>query len=212
MKKLSDMLSKITDGPDGPVGMFVINENEDEWDSNEEKKCNCESRTFTIKPLEGIEWNGKKIPLGSSKKDIENILGQPDTEEASFYYFENELRFDFDKNGTVEFIEFLGGNDGILQPELYGVKVFDIQADELYEILKEKNNGQIGDNEDGYAYEFFDLSIGVHRESIPENIEEMIADMEADGVDIEGNEDLEMEKKMAYHWATIGIGRKGYYH
>lgn len=207
MKKLSDIISQLTDGPDGPTTMFVINGHQKEWDTEEEMKCNYESMTFNIKPLEGIKWNGQNIPLGSSKKEVEDVFGQPEIMEGSYYYFESELRFDFDKNETVEFIEFLGGIDGALQPELYGVKVFEIEADELKKILKEQNAGDIDDSENGYSYAFLNLSIGVYRERIPEDIEEM----KADGIDIENNEDLEEEKKMARHWATIGVGTKGYY-
>ena len=35
--------------------------------------------------------------------------------------------------------------------------------------------------------------------------------MEADGIDPNNNEDVEMDKRRANHWATIGIGSKNYY-
>ena len=167
--------------------------------------------TFTIKPLEGLQCGEQCIPLGCSKEAVEAVLGQPDIVRDSFYYFCSELRFDFDKNGNAEFIEFSGGIDGQIQPQIYGISAFTAEADELYEILKTHNYGEIKDTENGYSYDFCNISIGVYRESIPEDIEEMIEEMKSDGIDTENNEDLEFEKRKARHWATIGFGRKGYY-
>ncbi len=166
---------------------------------------------FTLKPLEGICWNEYSISLENTKKEVEKVLGQPDIVENSYYYFDNELRFDFDNNEKVKFIEFLGGMEGTIQPQIYGVNAFTTEAEELYKTLKEHNVGENVDSENGYSYTFHGISVGVYREIIPEDMEEMIEEMKEEGVQIEGNEDLEVEKKRAYHWATIGIGRSGYY-
>ena len=45
----------------------------------------------------------------------------------------------------------------------------------------------------------------------PEDVAEMIIEMKQDGIDVLNNEDLENDRKRAMHWATIGIGKPGYY-
>lgn len=72
---------------------------------------------INIVPLEKIEIDGKSI----------------------------ELAIDYDENDSVEFIEFLGGIEGTLHPVIYGKPVFESNADELFEILKQHNNGEIDD-------------------------------------------------------------------
>ena len=70
----------------------------------------------------GIVFDDMTIALYSSCEDVKNLLGEPySTWDDSLYYFNNELRFDFDDDGKVEFIEFLGGIDGELQPIIYDV-------------------------------------------------------------------------------------------
>lgn len=65
-----------------------------------------------IKPLDCIEFDGKKIPLGCTGEFVESVLGKPSVMGSSYYYFENEIRFDFDRDNKLEFIELLGGMDG----------------------------------------------------------------------------------------------------
>lgn len=168
-------------------------------------------QNIKIIPLVGIEFNDVTIALSASRKDVENLLGKPyGTGENSLFYFNNELRFDFDKNGKIEFIEFLGGPDGKIQPTIYGVYAFRIEADNLYEILKEKNRGDIDDNENGYSYGFLNISVGVFRSSIPENVEDMMKEAEEDGEPMDADE-IEYEMRKAKHWAAIGIGIENYY-
>lgn len=164
-----------------------------------------------IIPLVGIKWNAKSIALSSSREEVRNLLGVPCKEwKNAWYYFNNELRFDFDEKGELEFIEFLGGIDGEVQPEIYGAAAFKTEAEELYHILLEKNNGSAGDNENGYSYVFQNISVGVFREAVPESVHEMIEEARAEGVSMSAA-DIEYEMRKANHWATIGIGIKGYY-
>lgn len=164
-----------------------------------------------IVPLIGIRTGDRHINLSASKASVEAVLGKPDKiRKDSFYYFQNELRIDFDAQGLVTFIEFLGGVDGTLQPRIYGIKAFQADADALYAVLKEKNNGDIIDNERGYSYAFSNLSVGIWRQSTPESIQEMITEAATDGNPL-SEADLADEIKLAAHWATIGIGVKNYY-
>ena len=164
-----------------------------------------------IVPLIGINIGDQHINLSASKASVEAVLGKPhETWKDSFYYFQNELRIDFDAQGLVTFIEFLGGVDGTLQPHIYGIEAFQADADALYAVLKGKNNGDITDSEGGYSYAFLNLNVGIWRQRTPESIQEMIAEAAADGNPL-SEADLADETKLAAHWAAIGIGVKDYY-
>ena len=159
-----------------------------------------------LRPLVGIEINGAEIKLGASEGDVRAVLGEPHSKgKNSLYFYKNELRFDFD-NGKVEFIEVLGGIDGELQPEIYGVPAFQTDADKLYDILKRQNNGGIDDSEAEYSYGFQEISVGVYREITPYDVQQMIADDNS-----VRDEDIDEEMRRAEHWAAIGIGVKNYY-
>ncbi len=163
-----------------------------------------------IIPLVGIKLNDKNIALSVSREEIKSLLGEPCVErEDTLFYFDNELRFDFDKSGKVEFIEFLAGIDGKIQPQIYGVYAFKIKADDLYNILREKNSGDIEECEKGYSYRFLNIGVGIFRTSIPESVQEMIEEAANDGVLMDA-EEIEYEMRRANHWATIGIGTKNY--
>lgn len=164
-----------------------------------------------IIPLVGITYGEKRICLLDSKETVIAILGEPySVYENKYYYCRNELRFDFDKNGDVEFIEFLAGTKGMLQPEIYGVSAFGTDASVLYELLKDKNNGEIDDGEHGYSYGFLNSSVGIYRQSTPDSVAEMMEEAEDEGEPMDA-EEIEYEMQKASHWATIGIGIKDYY-
>lgn len=164
-----------------------------------------------IIPLVGIVINNRQIKLGASESDVRAVLGKPDsTGKHSLYYYENELRFDLDGNGGVEFIEFLGGIDGELQPIVYGDPAFKTDADELFDALKARNSGSIDDSEAEYSYAFLEISVGISREITPYDVQEMMADAQV-GKERVSEEDIDEEMFRASHWATIGIGVKDYY-
>lgn len=149
-------------------------------------------------PLYGIRADGAEIRFGDSLNKVKAALGEPyGTEEDSLYYYNNELRIDFGSNGA-EFIEFLGGINGELQPEIYGVPAFQTDADKLYEILAKENGGIIDDSEDGYSYGFCEISVGVYRESTPESVQEMIDDAKEDGEPLD-DDDIAEEMRRASH-------------
>lgn len=159
-----------------------------------------------IKPLECIEFDGRKIPLDCTREFVERFLGKPSVMESSYYYFDNEIRFDFDKDNRLEFIEILGGADGILQPEIYGINPFTESADRVYEILASHNNGDIDDSENGYSYAFVETGIGIYRQNIPEDVDLYAENCRQAGVSLSPD-----EYRYADHWSTIGMGRKDYY-
>ena len=126
-----------------------------------------------------------------------------------YYYLNNEMAIDYNDN-KVEFIEFLGGLDGMLKPTIYGISAFETQANDLFEVLKKQNNGMAGDHENGYSYQFENISVGVYREAVPQEVEEMIEEAASFGNPMSDDE-IRYEMKRANHWATIGVGVAGYY-
>lgn len=166
---------------------------------------------IVIIPLEGVRLGGREIRLGCTADELKVTLGEPElVNKNRLYYFGGELRVDFGDDGKAEFIEFLGGTDGALQPVIYGVPVFKTDADELYAILAEKNGGGIDDSENGCSYAFLNISVGVYRERLPKDVEEMISEAESEGFPLSA-EDIAEERKKAEFWATVGIGIAGYY-
>jgi len=161
-----------------------------------------------IYPLEKAVLEGAEIYLGMDRAAVETAIGAGQFLRDRYYY--SELAISYDSNDKVEFIEFLGGIGGSLKPTIYGVSAFDTNADELLELLKQQNAGEVDDCENGYSYAFLNISVGVYREAIPESVSEMIEEAKAFGNPMTDDE-IEYEMKRANHWATIGIGVKGYY-
>lgn len=169
------------------------------------------SMNIKIYPLERIEIDGILLRFGMGKADVENLIGKGFFAGNKYYYFGNEMSISYDKYGKMEYVEFLGGIDGILKPEIYGVSVFETDAETLVTFLKQKNNGEVADIESGHSYCFANISVGVYREMSPKDIMEMIEEIKSFGISAENNEDLENDKRKALYFATIGAGAAGYY-
>ena len=162
-----------------------------------------------IDPLNQIVIDGTAIRLGMEKASVEAAIGKGCPVGTRYGYFNHEMAIGY-RDGKVEFIEFLGGTDGMLKPVMYGISVFDAPANEVLQILKEKNNGIVGDTENGYAYQFLNLSVGIYREAIPDDVREMIEEAKRFGNPM-SDEEICFEMKKANHWATVGVGIPGYY-
>lgn len=164
-----------------------------------------------IYPLDRVVIDGVSIYLGMEQAAVEAAIGKGELAGNRYYYYNNEMAIDY-SDGKVEFIEFLGGIDGILHPWIYGVSAFDTHADELIKVLEQENDGEVDDySEQGYSFAFLDISVGVYRELRPSDVEEMIEEMRADGISADNNVDVQNEMRRANHWATIGIGTEDYY-
>lgn len=164
-----------------------------------------------IYPLEKVVIDGISIYLGMNRSAVENVIGKGQLAGKRYYYYDNDMVIDYSDDNEVEFIEFLGGIDGSLHPVIYGVSAFDVPADELVDLLRQENAGEVDDSEQGYSFAFMNISVGVYREIRPSDVMEMIEEMKADGILAEHNEDVAEEMRKAGHWATIGVGRGGYY-
>ena len=162
-----------------------------------------------IYPLKKVLIDYVAIYFGMEKSSVDTAIGSGQLIGNRYYYLNNEMAIGYNNN-KAEFIEFLGGIDGMLKPTIYGISAFDVQADDLFEILKKQNNGKIGDHENGYSYQFQNISVGVYREAVPQEVEEMIEEAASFGNPMSDDE-VRYEMKRANHWASIGVGIAGYY-
>ena len=169
---------------------------------------------ITLLPTEGADIDGKEIRLGMTHAEVLALMGKPEAEHADkehieTYYAESCIHFEFNaKTSILTYIEFSNGTDAV-QPELFGVSVFPMEADDLFNFLNDRNDGGVIDDEDGYSYVFEALGISIWRERIPEDVEEMIEEAKADGNPM-SEEDSAEEWKLANYWATIGVGGTEY--
>lgn len=166
---------------------------------------------IVLYPREKAIINEAEIVLGSDQATVDSALGKGEQYDNKVYYYDNSLSVEFDDNNRVSFIEVLGGEDCSLSPVIYGISAFEEEADKVFDILKEQNAGSVIDEENGYSYQFSNISVGVYRETTPESVAEMIEEMKEDGVPIEGNENLEKDIRRSKHWETIGIAVEGYW-
>ena len=162
-----------------------------------------------IYPLVKVVFDNVSIYFGMEKSAVELALGAGEAIGNRYYYFNSEMAIDYQEN-KVDFIEFMGGVDSKLKPTIYGISAFDVNAAEMVDVLKKNNNGEICDNEKGYSYQFSNISIGIYREAIPNEIVEMIEEAKSFGNPM-SNDEIEHEMKRANYWATIGCGAVGYY-
>lgn len=161
-------------------------------------------------PLERAVIGGYRIDLGTDRSVVEEMLGSGEQVDNRVYYFGSKLCVEYDEDETVSFIEISCEPESTITPMIYGEDVTKSDADRVVQILTEKNQGEI-ENENGYAYTFYNLSVGVYRGITPNGYKELIEEMKANGDPVEGNPDVEADFWRSTHWNTIGIGVKDYY-
>ena len=162
-------------------------------------------------PLDKAVIDGQNITLGANKASIEEVLGAGEEVDNRTYYFGGNLYVEYDQAKRASFIEVSCGNpESPVTATIYDEDITKSGADRILQILTEKNHGEV-ENENGYSYTFFNLSVGVYREITPDDYKELIEEMKANGVPVEGNPDVEADFWKSTHWATIGIGTSNYY-
>ena len=162
-----------------------------------------------IYPLDRVELDGVGIDLGMEQSAVEAAIGNGERIGMRYYYFNGEMAIDY-LESKVDFIEFLSGADGTLRPTVYGVSVFEADASDLFSILKKQDGGTIGDTERGYSYQFRNISIGIYREAVPDEIREMVKEAERFGTPMSEDE-IQYEMNRANHRTAVGFGVAGYY-
>lgn len=160
-------------------------------------------------PKEKVTFDGRALSFGMSREDAEVLLGTGVPVGDRVYYFQNEVAVSYGVNG-VEFVEFLGGLDGCLKLSVYGASVFETEAEALVALLREKNGAAKERTENGFGYTFYGLGVGLYREAIPEDVEEMIREAASFGNPM-SDEEIAYEMAKANRFATIGIAAPEYY-
>lgn len=144
--------------------------------------------TFVLKPLEGAG----KVKLGSKRTENVELLGEPNNRHGERDYYELNGYFfslHYSTSDALEFIEFSKMVNA--RVELYGISVFETQADSLIKLITDKSGTKFDSEEPEipYCYIFPQLELAFWRPVIP-----------ADSEDDEGQ-----------FFSTVGIGIKGYY-
>ena len=113
-------------------------------------------------------------------------------------FLKNELRIDYDQEGTVEFIECSGLHSAHFKIFIGAINVFETPAIQLLnEIKKWKGVGyDETDDEIPYSFLFRTIDLSVYWPVLPDGDEK--------------NEEISEQEEGKY-FSTIGIGRKGYY-
>jgi len=161
------------------------------------------------------------IKLEQLRSEVEKVIGFPTkTKIVTFenlsvdqaFYDNYECRIDYGKDNSIEFIEFIYGPfPKKIELNLFGINPFQLDADELIEILSIHNSGLIRTLSAPYSYSFDNISVGIWRDAEPNDIIEMIQEKKEDG-DYEHDKDwLNDELEQSKHFWTIGIGKKDYY-
>lgn len=163
-----------------------------------------------LKPLEGIEIeNVGEIKFGQTRAEVVSTLNNPDNEEDNrLFYDDFELSIEFNKQGKVEFIEVYGPDCENIAPSIYGIKPFEIPAQQLVTLLTSKNSGKVDDTEAPHGYCFLGSSVGIWRELTEKEAKEDIEQAKKDG---EYEEWMEEEVENSKYFWTIGLGEKDYY-
>jgi hypothetical protein len=166
-----------------------------------------------ILPLQGIDLEGEiQLRFGQAINEIITLLGQPTAEEQSqLYYADLELRIDFDSNYELEFIQFERPFTEKVILQIYNVNPFTIEANKLIGVLTAENKGKIDESEEPYSYCFTEISIGIWREFVEEDVQSNIEELKNCGVYEASKEWIEQDLEKSKFFWTIGIGKKNYY-
>ena len=107
---------------------------------------NMNMTKIELNPLKGIHIaQVGTIEFGMTANEVKEILGQPEQEDDSqLYYCSEELRLDFNSQKCLEFIEIISGPyPKAIEPILYDVNPFVLLANELVDLLTQKNGYDI---------------------------------------------------------------------
>ena len=175
---------------------------------------NMSMTKIELNPLKGIHITEVgTLEFGMTANEVKEILGQPEQgEDFQLFYYSKELRLDFNSQKCLEFAEIISGPyPKNIEPVLYDINPFTLSANELVDLLAQKNGSDIDCSEAPECYAFRSISVGVFREFSEEDVQQSIKESKENGMyDDEKKwllEDLEKSK----HFWTVGIGIKDYY-
>jgi len=165
-----------------------------------------------LNQLEGITVNDTEITFGKRREEVIALLGEPQREEeAQLYYDSLDIRFDFDDHGFLEFIECQGPHSENSEFRIFNVDPFNMNDEQLVDLLTKANNGEIDDFEAPYSFCFLEISVGVWRAATPADLESAIEQAKADGSYSESGESMHQQLESARYFSTVAVGKRGYY-
>ena len=164
-------------------------------------------KKFVLEPLKGIG----AVNFGDTREQVISVMGTPSIEHESVdYYFDDAIRFDYNEEGNLEFIEFVNNDEYEL--EIYGVNPFTLKANELQELLNQMNaDAIVGKKQAPLSYVFVGISTAIYRDASEQDILVSIEEAKQDGTYEEDKEWLDEELEKYSYFQTIGIGCKDYY-
>ncbi len=167
-----------------------------------------------LTPLKGIHIaEVGTIEFGMTANEVKEILGQPEQgEDFQLFYFSMELRLDFNSKKCLEFIEIISGPyPKAISPILYAVNPFELLANELVDLLIQKNGTDIDYSEAPECYAFRSISVGIFREFSEEAVQQSIKESKENGMYDDEKDWLLDDLEKSKHFWTVGIGMKDYY-
>ena len=164
---------------------------------------------ITFIPHQGIEWRKRELFLEGEETELLKMPVNYEKHGNSYYYFSRDLRVDVDENHKIEFIEFSGNRFGMMRALLCDKFVLEDDVEDVLHHLEKYS--PIEEKENGHLYVLTALDAALWRERTEADVEAFIADMKADGIETEGNPDVESEWKLAKQFSTVSIGKKGYF-
>jgi hypothetical protein len=168
-----------------------------------------------IEPLKGITIQKVgNVLLGEKRKDVEKLLGKPDSisDQKRSFYDKFEVRIDFDIEHRIEGIEFIYGPfPQRTTLSIYGINPFTIGAEDLVKLLTEKNQGDVDYTEAEYSYAFPNISVGIWRSFTQADVEESIAKIKSSGKYEDNRSSIDDDLEKSKNFWTIGIGVMHYF-
>ncbi|MFI3328997.1 MAG: hypothetical protein R3Y05_00770 [bacterium] len=172
-----------------------------------------------IKPLEGIFFNDEKILLNEKVDEIKKRFDSYEESKKSkwsnekIWLREYEICLEIDNDEVIS-IMLHGGYNSKHKVICYDINIFENKADIVLDLLNKQYSGNILE-EDGYSYIYYDTSLSVYREFLPdeyEDEEEFIKEWSSDTCSKEEAKVIyDEDSKKAFYWNSILIGIKDYY-
>lgn len=170
---------------------------------------NFEDKKIIITPHKGISIVEEgDIHLGDSKERVISLLGDGESFQNEYYYYNSSLLINFDKNNLVDYIEC--NEDKKVKAFIYGKNLFSSEEDEIIELLSKRNKAG-AEKEGKYIYYFLNLDLSIGKEFTLEDILDISNEMKKDGTYEKHKEEIKKDKNKAKYFTTIGIGVKDYY-
>lgn len=181
-----------------------------------------DKRKIELIPLAGADVEGVgKIYFGKALDEVEAIMGEPEDKKYDkennkevLYYLDMSVSLQFDNEKKLEYIEVSIDPlfNETIQPVIYTIDPFSMGYNELVDLLKEKNQGEVNSVDPEHEYEFVDISVSVWRESTLDEVEDSVQELKYEQNYLDEKQDLyKKDADKAKYISSIGIGTTNYF-